>query len=151
MDQIQQELKRTRRQNFIQTVIVVIVVLLAGLNFGLLKSNLPVLNSIGPRGEQGVEGKQGIQGEQGPQGIQGIQGIAGPQGPTGATGVTGATGAQGPQGVQGEQGPPGEPGQSAREVEFRHNASKDRIEWRYVGDLNWRLLVKDCELTDTCL
>jgi hypothetical protein len=95
----------------------------------------------GDRGEQGPIGPQGSQGERGPQGDQGLQGEPGVQG------LTGLRGEQGLQGIQGTAGTNG------KEVELRGNNEKDQIEWRYVGEADdaWRLLVRYCDLTNTCV
>lgn len=103
----------------------------------------------GPAGPKGDTGNSGPIGFQGPNGVQGLQGEAGPVGPTGAKGADGLN-IQGSIGMQGPQGVPGEPGQSGREIEIRHNDILAETQWRYVGDLTWLTLVKDCALTNTC-
>jgi hypothetical protein len=93
---------------------------------------------IGPRGIDGKEGQPGPSGPQGPQGIAGLDGlsIVGPQGPPGANGTNGTNGANGKDG---------------REIELRGNDEADTVEWRYVGDENWRTLTRYCDLTNSCV
>lgn len=83
-------------------------------------------------------------------GDKGSKGDAGAQGPPGV-GIKGDKGdsvtIKGQDGVNGAQG---EPGASGREVEFQYNATDKRIEWRYVGDEGWQVLIDQCVLTDTC-
>lgn len=73
--------------------------------------------------------------------------VVGPQGPPGVS-------IKGDKGdavvIHGEDGAPGEPGPPGREVEFRYNEAKQRIEWRYVGDGGWQVLIDQCVLTNTC-
>lgn len=71
-----------------------------------------------------------------PEGQTGPQGPAGPTGPTGPAGSNGTDGAQGPAGSNGENG---QPGTNGREVEFRKGDT--HIQWRYVGDTEWKDLV----------
>lgn len=80
-----------------------------------------IQGGIGPQGLQGIQGAQGEAGFVGPQGERGLQG---------ETGATGATGAQGDRGADG------------RQIERRCNAEKNRIEWRYEGDEQWRVEYK---------
>lgn len=96
-----------------------------------------------------VQGPPGPIGPQGTTGV-GLQGSLGPVGPQGVQGVIGPQGGPGPQGSKGDPGPQGEPGAPGLPVEFRYDADKQQIEWRYIGDLFWRTLVKNCELTNTC-
>lgn len=86
-----------------------------------------------------------LKGEKGDMGARGRDGnsITGPQGPVGQTGES-------VQGPPGETGPQGEPGAAGREVEFRYNNKKARIEWRYVGDTFWTVLINACELIKNC-
>lgn len=87
--------------------------------------------------------------------------LRGEKGDTGATGLAGRNGVDGTDGQDGKsavstiikehipiKGEQGDVGESGREVEFRHN--NDRIEWRYVGEDFWSVLVNDCELLDNC-
>lgn len=128
-----------------------------------VRDNKNIASIPGPMGYSGSPGQQGLQGQRGIQGLQGEPGLKGDKGEVGLTGpqgLQGAQGMQGPQGVQGEKGekgdtgetgPQGEPGQNGREIEVRHNDELDRTEWRYVGDEQWQVLVRDCEISDTCL
>lgn len=97
-----------------------------------------------------VEKVIGDQGPIGLQGIQGAEGLQGALGPVGQPGVQGSTGATGAVGPEGPIGPQGEPGAPAQQIEIRYNADKSQIEWRYVGEFYWQLLVQACQLTDTC-
>ena len=103
-----------------------------------------------PIPKNGVDGKDGAPGIQGATGAQGLPGLSikGDQGTTGATGSPGANGANGTNGQDGAQGDPGTEGKS---VELRHNDASSRTEWRYVGDLAWRILMNDCVITGTCI
>lgn len=85
-----------------------------------------------------IKGDKGDPGERGPAGQPGAS-IKGDKGDT----VT-------IQGLDGKDGAQGEPGASGREVEFMYNDDKKRIEWHYVGDDGWQILVDQCKLTDTC-
>lgn len=117
------------------------VLLFTLLNSFVLRSQLPILSSIGPQGTLGVEGKQGIQGQTGAQGVQGLQGVAGVKGDTGQTGATGIQGSQGEQGPVGERGEQGEPGAPARPEEQRCvNGTPAQIQHRYEGDDYWTTL-----------
>lgn len=70
------------------------------------------------------------------------QDLAGTQGKTGAQGAQGAQGEAGDQGIQGIQGEKGEDG---RTPEFRVNG--EFVQWRYVGEENWKTLVSLDALT----
>lgn len=76
-----------------------------------------------------------------------VNGINGVNGKTGATGAQGQTGQTGPQGPSGSQGNPGAVG---RPIVIWHNDAKAETDWQYLGDLSWKLLVKDCQITNTC-
>lgn len=93
--------------------------------FALLKREL-----TGLRGYPGSDGQDGADGEDGRDGKN-------------STSLRTVIKKEVP--LKGEQGDPGTPG---REVEFRHHNS--RIEWRYVGEDIWTVLVKDCELLGNC-
>lgn len=88
-----------------------------------------------------------INGVNGADGLPGAS-IIGPPGPAGTT-VVGPKGESGAKGEDGQAGQDaiGEPG---REVEMRSNPLNGDIEWRYVGDDSWQLLMKKCELSGTC-
>ena len=96
-----------------------------------------------------LKGQKGDTGKKGDVGATGTSG-QGTSGQNGSQGVRGLDGQQGVAGEKGEQGSMGEPGVPGKEVEFRYNVSKNRIEWRYVGDDTWQILVKNCQLTNTC-
>lgn len=100
----------------------------------LLDNNAILELFKGPKGDSGKNGES----------------IIGPVGPEGSQGVQGESGIQGASGTPGEKGEKGDVGPAGKEVEFRHNSSKNRIEWRYVGDSLWQILAKDCQLTNTC-
>lgn len=143
----------------LNTVALLIVVFMSLLNFALVRSALPVLSSIGPRGNDGQPG-QSIKGGKGdsPTREELLDLIRplipkvkdGKDGKDGQNGLS-IIGPQGPEGPQGNTGEPGEPGAPAREIELRHNDVENRTEWRYVGELNWQVLMNDCEITNTCL
>lgn len=104
--------------------------------------------------EDGINGADGYTPTKGIDYFDGVDGRDsrdGRDGRDGKDGEDGNDGAQGPKGDTGQQGTPGDPGASGREIEIRHNDEKDRTEWRYVGDPNWQLLMKDCEINDTCI
>lgn len=84
-----------------------------------------------------------LKGDPGPKGDKGEDGSNGKDGTDGKDGNNGVNGRDG-EGVQGEPGPPG------REVEFQYNETKNRIEWRYVGDSRWQVLVDGCKLVKSC-
>lgn len=49
----------------------------------------------------------------------------------------------------------GAPGQDAigapgREIELQSNPLNGNLEWRYIGDDSWQLLLNKCKITDTC-
>lgn len=106
-------------------------------------SALPIGNNktlyvVPVKGDQGPQGEQGPKGDTGQQGQPGVS-IKGDKGDT----VT-------IQGLDGKDGAQGEPGSSGREVEFQYNEAAKRIEWRYVGDDGWQILINQCQLLGTC-
>lgn len=157
---LERELLASRQSRRILFFVCLLMLGFTLLNFLLVRSALPPLYSIGPRGEKGdpavvdydkifsvIEAriasiplpKDGNQGPVGPQGLPGI-GIVGPKGPQGDKGDS----------IVGPRGDVGEPGTPGREIELRHNDEFNRTEWRYVGNLNWMVLFRDCEITDKC-
>lgn len=87
---------------------------------------------------KGEKGEKGDAGAAGPQGLPGVS-IRGDKGETVVI-----------EGIDGVDGLPGEPGAPGREVEFQYNEAKQRIEWRYVGDRGWQVLVEQCVFDNTC-
>jgi hypothetical protein len=153
-------------------ILAVLLILITGANFVYIVANWnsgrefqSIVGPAGPAGEsgtpgipglQGPQGERGEQGEQGTPGARGPQGEAGPQGATGSAGQDGAPGSDGLDGLQGErgtEGPQGVAGVNGREVELRGNNDTAAIEWRYVGEADdaWRVLVRYCNLTNTCV
>lgn len=67
-------------------------------------------------------------------------------------------GAPGHDGVNGQDGKPGNDGANGqdgvgvggREVEMQANPLSGNLEWRYIGDDSWQLLIKKCQITDSC-
>lgn len=97
-----------------------------------------------------------VEGLPGPQGIPGVgypgkdgRSIVGPPGPAGqigSQGLAGEPGAPGKDGQDGKDGRDGEDGQPGRELEFRTNPDTCDVEYRYVGQRGWTVLVEqDCE------
>lgn len=68
----------------------------------------------------------------------------------GTNGKNGVIGNPGVNGTNGQDGLPGVQGADGLSVELRYNAAKQQIEWRYVGDITWKLLVSNCTLANTC-
>jgi len=89
-----------RRENVLDLLVDLVVVVVLGLNLGVL----------GCAAEDGVDGSQGDQGLVGPQGPPGETGETGPQGPPGPPGDAGAPGRDGEDGQDGERGPEGPTG-----------------------------------------
>ncbi len=149
---LEDEIKRSRQQRWANTAIVFLALLVALLNFSLVKTALPTLNSIGPQGVQG-EAVNGIDGRTLTR--EELVALIRPLIPKISDGKDGKNGKTiiGPRGLQGQigqMGAPGEPGQPAREIELRHNDEANRTEWRYVGSLSWQVLVEDCEIIGHC-
>ena len=96
----------------------------------------------GAKGETGEQGPQGDPGAQGQKGDPGAKGDKGDKGDTGAKGDKGDTGAQGPVGPKGDTGAAGTNG---KEIELQK--SETHIQWRYVGDLDWKNLVALADIT----
>jgi Collagen triple helix repeat (20 copies) len=105
----------------------------------------------GPQGPIGLTGPMGLQGAQGPMGVQGPQGLQGLQGGPGPQGPPGVDGTNGQDGQNGQDGAPGSPGANGREVELQGNDTAQEIQWRYVGEPDWRTLVRYCSLTNSCV
>lgn len=162
-----QSIKRQTKRMWIAVGILLLLILA---NFGVALANphSQVQTIVGPVGPIGPAGEQGERGERGPQGFpgessvgargeKGDRGDVGPQGPPGPVGATGAqgepglSGLNGQDGLNGATGPQGEAGVNGREVELRGNNDNDTIEWRYVGDQNWSVLARYCELDNTCV
>lgn len=101
--------------------------------------------SEGDRGPIGAKGDTGPQGSNGPKGDTGQNGNNGQDGPPGPQGLTGLTGETGLQGIQGAAGVDG------RQIELRSNDTDKTIEWHYIGDTSWQVLVRYCDLTSSCL
>lgn len=91
-----------------------------------------------PKPQNGQDGSSGVQGNPGIQGSNGSQGVQGSQGTSGNDGAPGASG-------QDAVGTPG------REAEFQSNPLTGNLEWRYVGDDSWQLLIEKCAITNICL
>ena len=87
------------------------------------------------KGDKGETGAAGNKGEQGDKGDKGETGDAGQKGETGDKGDKGETGDKGADGANGENGAAG---QAGRVVEF--NVTETELQWRYVGDTEWKLL-----------
>lgn len=90
-----------------------------------------------------------------------VRGVAGAPGKNGKDGRDGTNGANGSNGVSTvstfatetiikEVPLQGEPGQPGKSTELRYNTAKSRIEWRYVGDDGWQILVDKCTLINSC-
>lgn len=140
---LRDEIKASHNQRRGLLFLGLFVLLFTLLNSFALRSQLPILSSIGPQGKDGQNGQSGqtIQGPQGVSGLQGVKGDAGSNGAQGATGPQGIQGVQGETGLQGEQGPAGDPGQPGRTREQRctQNGLSPREEYRYEGELNWQV------------
>lgn len=89
--------------------------------------------------------KKELSGERGSSGLDGEDGKDGKDGENAVSTIT-TVKEQVP--IKGDKG---DIGQAGREVEFQYNSVKDRIEWRYIGEDIWTVLVDACELTNTCL
>lgn len=87
------------------SVIVAVLVSVAGMAVLVTLDTSIRENLIGPQGIQGIQGIQGLQGEVGLPG-ESVIGTTGPQGETGLQGIQGVQGIQGEQGEPGEVGPP---------------------------------------------
>ena len=59
-------------------------------------------------------------------------------------GKDGLPGKDGANGVDGEKGNQGEPGSPGLEVELRTNPLNSNLEWRYIGDDSWQILLNTC-------
>lgn len=44
----------------------------------------------------------------------------------------------------------GDIGVAGREVEFQTNPKTNNLEWRYIGDDSWQILMRNCQITNTC-
>lgn len=82
-----------------------------------------------------TNGINGLNGKDGKNGVDG-QSIVGPQGPAGESG---------PKGEQGDIGSPG------LQTEFRTNPNSGNLEYRYIGDDSWTTLMKQCQITNSCI
>lgn len=91
--------------------------------------------------------KEELRGDQGFRGSDGIDGTDGADGQDGETAISKITTIKEQMPIKGDKG---DIGQAGREVEFQYNTLKDRLEWRYIGDPFWTVLVDACELTNTC-
>lgn len=137
-------------------LIVLLILILVNFGFVFARPDTTAQTIVGPVGPIGNQGQQGPKGDKGD---TGFTGSPGKDGATGQTGPSGAQGQQGPQGPTGERGlgglngangADGLPGKDGREIEVRGNNDTDTIEWRYVGDTNWRVLTRYCELNNSC-
>lgn len=63
----------------------------------------------------------------------------------GTNGANGADGTNGKDGVDGQDGLPGIPG---KEIELRRDPETGNVEWRYVDEDFWTLLIDKCELVE---
>ena len=150
-----EEYKKLRRQlKYIVWLLVVFFLMLLGsiVLVSLDPQNKTFPTTIIQQTTQGLQGLPGAKGDTvvGAQGIQGTQGLYGEQGAQGTQGIQGIQGDPGAPGEQGTQGEPGEPGQSGREIELRTNPNSLNIEWRYVGDSNWHILISLCQIQGGC-
>lgn len=89
-------------------------------------------------GPPGPAGKPGTPGKDGQNGKPGIQGIAGNPGKTGSQGPKGSPGRDGLDGLDGKDGKDG------REIELQ--TSPTHIQWRYVGEAEWKNLIAIADL-----
>jgi len=94
------------------------------------KSDVIIATLKGEKGDKGDSGKNGTDGKDG----------------TNSTSTKETIVKEVP--LKGEQG---EAGAAGRETEFRYNETKQRIEWRYIGDSGWQILVKKCTLLADCV
>ena len=88
------------------------------------------------KGDTGAQGPKGETGEQGPKGEPGAKG---------EKGDTGAKGDKGEPGVKGDKGDTGAAGTNGKEIELQK--SETHIQWRYVGDPDWKDLVALADIT----
>ncbi len=93
----------------------------------------------------GKDGKDGAPGKDGADGKDGKDGIDGAPGKDGADGAPGKDGVDGAPGKDGADGADGQPGADGREVELR--TTETHIQWRYVGDTEWKDLIALSEIT----
>lgn len=65
----------------------------------------------------------------------------------------GQNGADGKDGARGENGKNAKPADVSVSLtpEFRSNPLSHNLEWRYVGDDSWQLLLNACLLTNSCV
>ena len=96
----------------------------------------------GKDGKDGAPGKDGADGKDGKDGIDGAPGKDGADGKDGKDGIDGA---DGKPGADGKDGADGQPGADGREVELR--TTETHIQWRYVGDTEWKNLIALSEIT----
>lgn len=147
VNELKDEIKISRRQRWVNTSIILLALLVALLNFSLVRSALPVNSSIGPQGTIGLTGAT-LQGKDGYIPIKGIDysdgkdGINGKNGVNGQDGqsIVGPVGPTGPSGPQGDRGEAGEPGAPARAEEQQCTGTPPQIQHRYQGDDGWTTL-----------
>lgn len=96
----------------------------------------------GKDGKDGAPGKDGADGKDGKDGIDGAPGKDGADGKDGKDGINGV---DGKPGADGKDGADGQPGADGREVELR--TTETHIQWRYVGDTEWKDLIALSEIT----
>ena len=96
----------------------------------------------GKDGKDGAPGKDGADGKDGKDGIDGAPGKDGADGKDGKDGIDGV---DGKPGADGKDGADGQPGADGREVELR--TTETHIQWRYVGDTEWKDLIALSEIT----
>ncbi len=99
----------------------------------------------GADGKDGKDGIDGAPGKDGADGKDGKDGIDGADGKDGADGAPGKDGVDGAPGKDGADGADGQPGADGREVELR--TTETHIQWRYVGDTEWKDLIALSEIT----
>ena len=93
----------------------------------------------------GKDGKDGAPGKDGADGKDGKDGAPGKDGADGKDGKDGIDGVDGKPGADGKDGADGQPGADGREVELR--TTETHIQWRYVGDTEWKDLIALSEIT----
>lgn len=124
----------------------------------------------GEKGEKGEIGPKGDRGEVGPVAIVPIPATIPPNtspsisiqpmpntvispisnfSPAAVIGPKGDSGAS-IQGTKGEAGEKGDPGPAGREIELQTNNLTGDIEWRYIGDDLWTVLMKNCKIKGEC-
>lgn len=145
-----------RQQTFLAVQLAIIFLLLTIFTISLRLISAATISQLqipaqGPPGEPG-KSIQGVQGEIGPMSL--VPGPHGKDGNDGSSGVPGSTGLIGPQGepgTPGEPGPQGDAGAPGLQTELRTDPLNGDLEWRYVGDDDWQILMPFCSIVNTCL